>query len=96
MFKTTFARRGFDPVVLSRSVGDAATPTGALIPWNSCGAYMAATLGVATLSYAPYAVFCFVSPLLTIAIAYSGLRMPRLPASEIPVSTDPAPSARDE
>jgi NhaC family Na+:H+ antiporter len=96
MFKTAFARRGFDPVVLSRSVGDAATPTGALIPWNSCGAYMAATLGVSTLSYAPYAVFCIVSPLLTIAIAYSGLRMPRLPVNEIPVSADPAPPARDE
>jgi NhaC family Na+:H+ antiporter len=80
MFKTAFARRGFEPIVLSRAVGDAATPTGALIPWNSCGAYMAATLGVSTLSYAPYAVFCFVSPLLTIAIAYAGFRMPRLPS----------------
>jgi NhaC family Na+:H+ antiporter len=81
MFKTAFARRGFAPVVLSRAVGDAATPTGALIPWNSCGAYMAATLGVATLSYAPYAVFCFVSPLLTVAMAYAGIRMQRV-ASE--------------
>jgi NhaC family Na+:H+ antiporter len=79
MFKTAFARRGFAPVVLSRAVGDSATPTGALIPWNSCGAYMAATLGVATLSYAPYAVFCFVSPLLAVAMAYAGIRMPRMP-----------------
>jgi NhaC family Na+:H+ antiporter len=81
MFKTAFARRGFEPVVLSRAVGDAATPTGALIPWNSCGAYMAATLGVSTLSYAPFAVFCFASPLLTVAIAYAGIRMWRLPAA---------------
>ena len=51
----------------------------ALIPWNSCGAYMAATLGVATWSYAPYAVFSYVSPLLTIALAYAGFRMLRLP-----------------
>ncbi|MBC8747619.1 MULTISPECIES: Na+/H+ antiporter NhaC [Paraburkholderia] len=86
MFKTAFARRGFAPVVLSRAVGDTATPTGALIPWNSCGAYMAATLGVATLSYAPYAVFCFVSPLLTVAMAYAGIRMPR-------VATDTAAAA---
>ena len=59
--------------MLSRTVGDTATPTSALIPWNSCGAYMAATLGVATWSYAPYAVFSFVSPLLTIALAYAGI-----------------------
>jgi NhaC family Na+:H+ antiporter len=82
MFKTAFAKVGFQPEVLSRAVGDSATPTGALIPWNSCGAYMAVTLGVATRSYAPYAVFCFVSPVLTLAIAYAGIRMPRLPATE--------------
>lgn len=77
MFKTAFAMRGFAPVVLSRTTGGAATPTSALVPWNSCGAYMAATLGVATLSYAPYAIFNIVSPLLVIALAFAGVRMPR-------------------
>jgi NhaC family Na+:H+ antiporter len=77
MFKNAFAQRGYAPVVLSRSVGASATPTSALIPWNSCGAYMAATLGVATFSYLPYAVFNFASPLLAIALAYLGLRMLR-------------------
>ena len=42
---------------------------------------MAATLGVATWHYAPFAVFCIVSPLLTIAIAYAGIRMLRIPAT---------------
>ena len=77
MFKGAFAKRGFAPQVLSRTVGDTATPTSALIPWNSCGAYMAATLGVATWSYAPFAVFSYVSPLLTVAMAYAGVRMTR-------------------
>ena len=85
MFKPTFDQRGFDPVVLSRAVGDTATPTSALIPWNSCGAYMAATLGVATWSYAPYAVFSIVSPLLTIAAAFAGFRMLRATAPPKPV-----------
>jgi Na+:H+ antiporter, NhaC family len=82
MFKSAFAKRGFAPVVLSRAVGAAATPTSALIPWNSCGAYMAATLGVATFSYAPYAVFNLTSPLIVIAIAYANVRMPRGPAAQ--------------
>ena len=38
----------------------------------------AATLGVATLSYAPYAVFDFASPLLAILVATLGLRTLRL------------------
>ena len=78
MFKGAFAKRGFAPEVLSRTVGDTATPTSALIPWNSCGAYMAATLGVATWSYAPYAIFSFVSPLLAVAMAFAGIRMTRV------------------
>jgi NhaC family Na+:H+ antiporter len=75
MFKGAFEQRGLPPTVLSRTVGDTATPTSALVPWNSCGAYMAATLGVATLSYAPYAVFSIVSPLLAVGLAYAGFRM---------------------
>ena len=83
MFKQAFATRGLAPVVLSRSVGNAAIATSPLIPWNSCGAYMAATLGVATLSYAPFAIFCLALPLITVAIAYAGLRMPRVAAASI-------------
>ncbi|WP_421694923.1 Na+/H+ antiporter NhaC [Aestuariivirga sp.] len=82
MFKSAFAKLGFSPIVLSRAVGAAATPTSALIPWNSCGAYMAATLGVATTSYAPYAVFNFASPLIVIAIAFLNIRMPRSAPAE--------------
>ncbi len=78
MFKNGFRDRGLAPEVLSRSVGDSATVTGALIPWNSCGAYMAATLGIATVHYAPYAVFCWMSPLVTIAFAAFGIRTRRI------------------
>jgi len=91
MFKSAFEKRGLAPVVVSRTVGDTATPTSALIPWNSCGAYMAATLGVATWSYAPFALFSFVSPLVTIAFAYLGIRMLRAQrdASSAPGSPTP-------
>ena len=52
MFRVEFDRRGLLPVVLSRAVGNSGSVTSPLIPWNSCGAYMAAALGVPTLSYA--------------------------------------------
>jgi NhaC family Na+:H+ antiporter len=97
MFKNTFARRGLAPVVLSRSVGASATPTSALIPWNSCGAYMSATLGVATLSYLPYAVFNFANPLLTIAGAYAGFRMLSDPGPPMHAAEPPAaPAVNDK
>jgi NhaC family Na+:H+ antiporter len=70
MFRRGFEERGLSPILLSRSIGASGTPTSALIPWNSCGAYMAATLGIATFHYLPFAVFNFANPLLTIAAAY--------------------------
>jgi NhaC family Na+:H+ antiporter len=92
MFRGAFAERGFAPTVLSRTIAAAGTPTSALIPWNSCGAYMAATLGVATFSYLPYAVFNYASPLLAIAIAYLGVRMLRGPETPERVTASPADS----
>ncbi|HSQ00160.1 MAG TPA: Na+/H+ antiporter NhaC [Candidatus Dormibacteraeota bacterium] len=78
MFKSAFESRGLAPVVLSRAIGDSGTVTSALIPWNSCGAYMAATLGVATVHYAPFAIFNILCPLITVASAYAGIRMVRV------------------
>jgi NhaC family Na+:H+ antiporter len=75
MFRVEFERRGLMAVALSRAVGDSATVTSPLIPWNSCGAYMAAALGVPTLSYAGFAFFSLLNPLATIAIAFLGFNM---------------------
>lgn len=70
MFKPEFERRGLSPVLLSRTLGDSGTVTAPLVPWNSCGAYMAATLGVAGLDFLPYAFFNLANPLVTILAAF--------------------------
>ncbi|TYT24992.1 Na+/H+ antiporter NhaC [Luteimonas viscosa] len=88
LFQPEYRRRGLDPVNLSRALEDAGTMTSPLIPWNTCGAYMAATLGVATLDYLPYAFFNLVSPLVAVALAYAGFKILRLPAAD---ATAPPP-----
>jgi NhaC family Na+:H+ antiporter len=93
MFKSAFEKRGLAPLMLSRTIGASGTPTGALVPWNSCGAYMAATLGVATFHYMPYAIFNFASPLLAVAFAYLGLRTLVAPGTPGAVAA-PQPPAR--
>ena len=75
MFQRAFHSRKLAPVVLSRAIGDSATVTSALIPWNSCGAYMAATLGIATISFAPFCFFNLLNPLVTVFFAFIGFRM---------------------
>lgn len=69
MFKGAYDKYGLHPKNLSRALEDAGTVTSPLIPWNSCGAYEAGVMGVATLEYAPYAFFNYLSPLVSAFVA---------------------------
>jgi NhaC family Na+:H+ antiporter len=82
MFRTAYEDRGLSRLNLSRTLEDSATLTSALIPWNTCGAYMSATLGILTLEYAPYAVFNYVCPLIAIAYGVTGFAQKPAEADE--------------
>ncbi len=69
MFYGAYQKQGLDPRLLSRTLEDGATATSVLIPWNTCGATQATILGVATTAYLPFAIFCWLSPLMTIAMS---------------------------
>lgn len=70
MYKDAYEQQGLSRLNLSRTVEDSATLTSVLIPWNTCGAYMSATLGVATFSYAPYVFFNLLCPVIAIIYGY--------------------------
>lgn len=72
MFRDAYPARGLAPRMLSRTLEDAGTVTSALVPWNSCGAYMAAALGVSTWAYAPWAILNWSIPLFALVFAWSG------------------------
>jgi len=75
MYRAEFARRKLAPKNLSRTLEDSATLTSALVPWNTCGAFMAATLGVATFSYAPYAFFNWINPIVAIIYGFMNIKI---------------------
>ena len=72
MYAQAYRERGLHAKNLSRAVEDSATVTANLVPWNSGGVYQAATLGVATLAYLPFAFFCWLSPLVTLVFGWTG------------------------
>ncbi|HEY0873355.1 MAG TPA: Na+/H+ antiporter NhaC [Vicinamibacterales bacterium] len=92
MFRAEFERRGLHPKNLSRSLEDAGTLTSALVPWNTCGAFMAQTLGVATLTYAPYAFFNLLNPLVAAAYGFTGFTIEKLPPQSEPMVAQTAPN----
>ena len=78
MFANTYKERGLAPENLSRTLEDSGTVTSVLVPWNTCGAYQAGVLGVATFTYLPFAFFNLISPLMTIFFAYAGIKIKKL------------------
>jgi len=82
LYRGEYQKRGLAPVNLSRALEDAGTLTSPLVPWNTCGAYMAATLGVATLEYLPYALFNLINPVLALVLGYLGFKVLRLAAEQ--------------
>src|SRR5690606_38538896 len=92
LYQPEFRRRGLDTVNLSRALEDGGTITSPLVPWNTCGAYMAATLGVATLDALPYAFFTLAGPVVALGMASTGFKVLRLrPGAGTPAPKDPAP-----
>jgi len=83
MFRAEYRRRGLHPKMLSRSLEDAGTLTSPLVPWNTCGAFMAQTLGVATFAYAPFAFFNIINPLVAAAYGVAGIAVTRLTPAEL-------------
>jgi NhaC family Na+:H+ antiporter len=78
MFAQEYRNRGLAPENLSRTLEDSGTVTSALVPWNTCGAYHAGVLGVATMSYLPFAFFNIISPLMTVLYGYMGWKITRM------------------
>ena len=78
VFRAEFAKRGLAPTNLSRLAADSGTVTSPLVPWNSCGAFMGAVLGVPTLLYLPYCFFNIASPLLSVMYGITGFRIERV------------------
>jgi NhaC family Na+:H+ antiporter len=76
MFVEPYKEHKLKSVNLSRTLEDSGTLTSALVPWNTCGAYMSATLGVSTFAYAPFVFFNILCPIIAIIYGFSLIAVP--------------------
>ena len=75
MYADAFKNRNLAPENLSRTLEDSGTVTSVLIPWNTCGVAQSVVLSVATITYLPYCVFNYISPLMTILFGLMGWKV---------------------
>ena len=71
-FQSQYKKLGLHPKTLSRTLEDAGTVVNPLVPWSVCGIFLTDVLGVSTLEYLPFAVFCLISPFITILYGFTG------------------------
>ncbi|MEO9513649.1 MAG: Na+/H+ antiporter NhaC [Flavobacteriaceae bacterium] len=78
MFSKAYKERGLAPENLSRTLEDSGTVTSVLVPWNTCGAYHSGVLGVGVGEYFLYAIFNWLSPIMTLLFAAFGIKIKQL------------------
>jgi NhaC family Na+:H+ antiporter len=82
MYREEFENRRLRNKNLSRILEDAGTMTSSLVPWTTCGAYMSTTLGIATLTYLPYAFLNLLNPLVSIFYGFTGISIEKMTDKE--------------
>ena len=73
MMKPLFRARKVAPEILSRTLEDAGTLSGPMIPWHGYCVYMAGTLGVAWSVFFPYLFLLYLTPLFSVFYGFSGI-----------------------
>lgn len=78
MFAKAYEDRGLAPENLSRTLEDSGTVTSVLIPWNTCGAYHSGVLGVSVADFFVFAIFNWLSPIMTLLFAALKIKIKQL------------------
>lgn len=82
MFAPAYRKRGIHPKSLSNALESAGTVTSSLVPWNTCGLFIYNTLGVATVVYAPWAIFNYSMPVICFVMAFIGITVTKMTPEE--------------
>lgn len=72
--------------ILARTIADTGTTIAPLIPWNINAILITAITGITATKYAPYAVLCYISPIVTTligAISFRSLKTKEKPNAKV-------------
>lgn len=71
-FKSQFDAIKLNPKKLSEILANAGAAVNPLIPWGVSGVFITGTLGIPTLDYLPFAIFCLIAPVINILLGFIG------------------------
>ncbi|AWI05447.1 Na+/H+ antiporter NhaC family protein [Clostridium drakei] len=70
LLSNKYKELGINNSTLARTMADTGAIIAPLIPWNVNSLFIFITTGIPTTAYAPYAILCYISPLITFIFAY--------------------------
>lgn len=70
MFGRVYDEKGISRKDLSRALGAGGAAFSPIVPWNTCGVFMAGVLGVSTIAYGRYAFLNYLTPIIVIAVGF--------------------------
>jgi len=82
MYASAYRKAGLHPKSLSNALESAGTVTSCLVPWNTCGMFIANTLGITAAVYAPWAVFNYSMPVICLLLAFVGVTATKMTPEE--------------
>jgi NhaC family Na+:H+ antiporter len=72
IMKNSFKEFKIGRTVLSRTLEDGGTIFAYLVPWSTTGVFITGVLGIEVFTYAPFAFFCILCPILAAIYALTG------------------------
>lgn len=82
LLRPAYVKRGLHPKNLGRTIEDSASIIEPILPWTAAGAYMAGTLGVATIEYLPWATLCWTGIIFATVWGFTGFGIQKLTPEE--------------
>ncbi|NPV51750.1 MAG: Na+/H+ antiporter NhaC [Candidatus Methanofastidiosum sp.] len=77
MFEESYRNHKLKLKNLTSALEAGGTLTAPLIPWNSNAVFVFLTLGVPVVKLAPYAILCWITPIIVIVFAFFNIKMER-------------------
>lgn len=75
IYRNLFKRNMMEKRLLSRTLEDGVSVTSPIIPWSSCGVTQATVLGVPTITYLPYCLFNYLTPIVSLIVVSTGFKI---------------------
>lgn len=70
LLKGKYDEQGIGQTLLARTISDTGTIIAPLFPWNVNALIIGMITGISAIEYAPYAVLCYIFPLVSVVVSY--------------------------